>query len=103
VSWTAEVTRLVPNEVLAWRSLPGSAVPNAGTIHFSPAENGGTRVDVQLSYDPPGGALGLVAAKLFGADAKSQMDEDLLRMKTFLETGQVPRDAASPPELVPVS
>jgi uncharacterized membrane protein len=103
VSWTAEVTRLVPNEVLAWRSLPGSAVPNAGTIHFSPAENGGTRVDVQLSYDPPGGALGLVAAKLFGADAKSQMDEDLLRMKTFLETGQVPRDAAAPTELVPVS
>jgi uncharacterized membrane protein len=103
VSWNAEITRLVPDQELSWRSLPGSIVPNAGTIHFTSTDNGGTRVDVQLSYTPPGGALGLVAAKLFGADAKSQMDEDLLRMKTFLETGQTPRDAAAPPEMVPVS
>jgi uncharacterized membrane protein len=103
VSWSAEVTRLVPSEVLAWQSLPGSVVPNSGTIHFAPTENGGTRVDIQLAYDPPGGALGLVAAKLFGADAKSQMDADLMRMKTFLETGKPPHDAAAPTELLPIS
>ena len=103
VSWNAEVTRLVPNEALAWRSLPGSVVPNCGTIHFTPTGDGGTRVDIELAYDPPGGALGLVAAKLFGADAKSQMDEDLMRMKTFLETGKTPHDAAAPPELVPIA
>jgi uncharacterized membrane protein len=104
VSWNAEITRLVPNEVLAWKSLPRSVVPNAGVIHFAPTDDGGTRVDIQLSYDPPGGALGLVAAKLFGADAKSQMDEDLLRLKTFLETGKPPHDAAVPsPEIAPIA
>jgi len=103
VSWNAEVTRLVPDQVLAWESLPGSAVPNAGTIHFEPTAEGGTRVDVHLSYDPPGGALGLLAAKLFGADAKSRMDEDLMRMKSFLETGQPPHDAAvAPGDVIPV-
>jgi uncharacterized membrane protein len=101
VSWNAEVTRLVPNELLAWRSLPGSAVPNAGVIHFAPTA-GGTRVDIQLGYDPPGGALGLLAAKLFGADARSRMDEDLMAMKAFLETGQTPPDAPLPPaEIAP--
>jgi uncharacterized membrane protein len=104
VSWNAEITRLVPNEVLAWKSLPGSVVPNAGTVQFTSTEEGGTRVDIQLSYDPPAGALGLMAAKLFGADAKSQMDEDLLRMKTFLETGNPPHDAAVPsPEVAPIA
>jgi hypothetical protein len=31
---------------------------------------------------------------LFGTDPKSELDEDLMRMKTFLETGKAPRDAA---------
>jgi len=35
-------------------------------------------------------------AALFGADPKSEMDSDLLRMKTIIETGRVPHDAARP-------
>ena len=62
------------------------------------AEGRGTRVHVQLSYDPPAGALGHVAALLFGADPKSRMDEDPLRMKSFVETGRLPHDAAAAPE-----
>jgi hypothetical protein len=31
---------------------------------------------------------------LFGADPKKEMDEDLMRMKSFIETGCVPHDAA---------
>jgi uncharacterized membrane protein len=33
-------------------------------------------------------------ATIFGADPKSQMDADLMRMKTMLETGEFPHDAA---------
>jgi uncharacterized membrane protein len=57
--------------------------------------NGGTRLDVEMSYSPPAGVLGHVVAKLFGADPKTELDEDLLRMKTFLETGKAPCDAAA--------
>ena len=32
---------------------------------------------------------------MFGADPKKEMDEDLMRMKSFIETGQTPHDAAS--------
>jgi uncharacterized membrane protein len=48
-----------------------------------------------MSYSPPAGVLGHVVAKLFGADPKTELDEDLLRMKTFLETGKAPCDAAA--------
>jgi hypothetical protein len=32
-------------------------------------------------------------ASLFHADPKTEMDEDLMRMKVFVETGARPRDA----------
>jgi hypothetical protein len=36
---------------------------------------------------------------LFGADPKSEMDADLMRMKSFIETGRVPHDAAKKEQL----
>jgi uncharacterized membrane protein len=96
VEWTAEVTELVPNKLLAWRSVPGSAIRNSGDIHFEPNHDGGTRVHIQLCYHPPGGAIGHTLAKIFGSDPKSEMDADLLRMKTFIESGRPPHDAANP-------
>jgi len=39
-------------------------------------------------------AVGHAIASLFGADPKSEMDDDLMRMKSFIETGHQPRDAA---------
>jgi uncharacterized membrane protein len=37
VEWDAEITEDRPNELIAWRSLPGADVPNAGRVRFSPA------------------------------------------------------------------
>jgi uncharacterized membrane protein len=65
-----------------------------GIVRFQPNEDGGTRVDVRMSYFPPAGLIGHAIAKLFGADPKSKMDADLLRMKSFIETGHQPHDAA---------
>jgi uncharacterized membrane protein/predicted transcriptional regulator/uncharacterized protein YwbE len=94
--WDAEITRFEPNKTIAWRSVPGSMVENAGIIRFEPNHNGGTRVNIKLSYNPPGGALGHVMAKAFGADAKSDLNADLMRVKTLIETGHPAHDAAQP-------
>ncbi len=51
---------------------------------------------MRLSYNPPAGPIGHAIAKAFGADPKSEMDQDLMRLKTLLETGNAPRDAAQP-------
>jgi hypothetical protein len=75
-----------PNRVIAWESLPGSEVYNAGRVRFESVD-GGTRVDVFMTYNPPGGVAGHAIAALFGVDPKSAMDDDLLRLKSLLEQG----------------
>jgi uncharacterized membrane protein len=94
LSWEAVTTRHEPNRLIAWRTLPGSAVDHAGLLRFEPTETG-TRVLVTMSYTPLGGALGHALARLFGTDPKSELNDDLLRMKVFLETGRRPHDAAA--------
>lgn len=94
ISWEAVTTRLEPNRLIAWRTLPGSAVEHAGLLRFEPTADG-TRVLVTMNYTPPAGALGHAVARLFGADPKSELNHDLMRMKVFLETGRRAHDAAA--------
>jgi len=93
VQWDSTITQFAPNELLAWRTVEGSAVAHGGIMRFEPFD-GGTRVHIRMHYSPPAGALGHAAAKLFGADPKSELDQDLMRLKATIETGQPPRDAA---------
>jgi uncharacterized membrane protein len=87
VSWDAVITRFEPNRLIAWKSVPGSVIANAGILRFLP-QGDRTRVDLRFCYNPPGGALGHFAARLFGADAKSSMDADLVRLKSLIEHGK---------------
>ncbi len=96
VQWTAEVTRVIPGELIEWRSISDSDVRHEGAVRFVGNGDAGTRVSVQLSYLPPAGAFGHAVATMFGADPKSEMDADLLRMKSMIETGHAPHDAAKP-------
>src|SRR5262245_8422149 len=96
VEWTAEITEMLPNSLLAWRSISGSLINHTGVIHFEPNRDKGTRVQIKLCYHPLAGAIGHTLAKLFASDPKSEMDADLVRMKTFIETGHAPHDAANP-------
>jgi uncharacterized membrane protein len=93
VAWNAETTGLIPGEFVSWRSVEGSTVRQAGSIRFAPVDED-TRVHVQPSYVPPGGALGHAVARLLGRDPRQQMNDDLARLKTTIETGTPPRDAA---------
>lgn len=96
VKWNAVMTEFITNKIIAWKSEPGSAIGNAGIIRFDPNNDASTRVTVRMSYSPPGGAIGHAFAKIFAADPKREMDQDLLRMKTMIETGHPPHDAAQP-------
>jgi uncharacterized membrane protein len=83
--------------LIAWRSVDGSQVQNAGTVRFERAPGGrGTIVRVHMQYDPPGGALGRAAAKLFLQNPEKQMAVDLLRPKQFMETGEIPTTEGQP-------
>jgi uncharacterized membrane protein len=88
VSWDGEISHLDPDRALGWRSLPGARVGNAGIARFEPNADGSTRVDIQMSYNPPAGALGHLVASLFGADPKHALDEDMVRFQSILERGK---------------
>jgi len=88
MKWDAEVTRHVPDELFAWKTLPGSSVEHAGMVHFEEVGEDTTRVHVRMIYNPPAGALGHAVASLLGGDPKSRMDEDLMRFKSLLEEGR---------------
>src|SRR5687768_7666482 len=75
VEWDAVVTDWVPSQLIAWKSVEGSTVETAGRVRFEPTGDDRTEIDVQLSYNPPAGALGHAVATLFGADPKRAMDE----------------------------
>jgi uncharacterized membrane protein len=97
VEWDAEITTERENELIGWRSLPGSEVDTAGSVHFVPAPGGrGTEVRVSLKYDPPAGKLGAAAARLFGESPESQVREDLRRLKQLMEAGEIPTTSGQP-------
>jgi uncharacterized membrane protein len=97
VEWDAQIINEKENEMIAWRSLEGATIPNAGSVHFTAAPEGrGTILKVEINYDAPGGALTAAIAKLFGEEPGQQVQEDLRRLKQLLETGEATTAEAQP-------
>lgn len=92
------VTAYRKNRLLAWRTEPGSPIQHTGRVRFIANRDGSTTADVKMIYRPVAGAFGHAIAWLLGNDPKQQMDDDLLRLKTFVETGEKPRDSAQAEE-----
>lgn len=90
VDWDAEIINEIPNELIGWRSIEGSQIDNAGSVHFTEASGGrGTELRVVLRYDPPAGKVGATISKLLGEDPEANVREDLRRLKMLLETGEI--------------
>jgi uncharacterized membrane protein len=93
IEWDATITQFVPNQTLAWETVTGSPIQHAGSVQFRSNSDGTTRLDIKMSYNPLVGGLGHAVASLFGSDPKRQMDQDLMRMKSMIETGVPPHGA----------
>jgi uncharacterized membrane protein len=88
VEWTAEIINDVPYKLIGWRSIEGSDVVSAGSVHFEETGSGRTGVRVKMQYSPPGGKIGAAVAKLLGRDAATEIREDLQRFKQLVDTGE---------------
>jgi uncharacterized membrane protein len=85
--WDAEIITERENELIGWRSLPGSTVATAGSVHFRPSPAGwGTQIDIVLKYEPPAGKVGVMIARLFGRSPRQEISCDLQRFKELLES-----------------
>lgn len=80
-----------PGRLVAWKTLPGGDVENAGSIRLTPAWDGrGTEVAMEISFEPPAGSVGVAIAKLLGHDPDAIVRENLRRLKNLLEAGEIP-------------
>ena len=84
IEWEAEVINEVPNELIGWRSIDGSTVNHAGSVHFT-ASDRGTEVRVIMRYDPPAHSLGAKISQMLGEDPATQVREDLNEFKQLIE------------------
>jgi uncharacterized membrane protein len=94
IEWDAIVTEFEPNRILAWKTVEGSEVESTGSIRFERNPDGSTRVNLKLSYTPPAGVVGHAVARLFGRDPETEIEEDLRRIKSLIETGVDPHQVA---------
>ena len=87
MEWDAVIHNEIDDELIAWRSLPGADVNNAGSVHFTPLGSG-------IRHRGPGGAELRAAGRQAGASggqaawARSrpqQVEDDLRRFKQVME------------------
>jgi uncharacterized membrane protein len=95
--WKAVITNEHENHLIAWESVKGSEIDNAGSVRFEPAPGGqGTEVRVTMAYIPPVGRLGAMVARLYGEEPDIQVEDDLCRFKALMETGEIPTTEGQP-------
>jgi uncharacterized membrane protein len=86
IVWEAEIINEVPFETIGWRTPPGEAIQNAGSVTFKPVNgNGGTAVRVHLQYAAPGGRAAAWLARLVGEDPGKLTRAGLQTLKRQLE------------------
>ena len=97
LEWDAETINEIPTQLIAWKSLEGSDVVSAGSVHFTEHVLGGapeTEVTVRMQYAPPAGKVGAVLAWAAGASPSAALREDLNGLKQRLEVGYISGAAA---------
>jgi uncharacterized membrane protein len=80
-----------------WQSVDGAYLPSEGEVRFRPAPGDrGTEVTLRIRFDPPGGALGLAAAKLLGFVPRLFAERTLHYFRALAETGEIPTTDRQP-------
>jgi uncharacterized membrane protein len=87
LQWHSEIVKERYGEMIAWQSLPGSSIDNAGKVGFRDSLGGqGTTVDVILTYHAPLGKAGEQIARIFTPVFKRMLEDEISGFKDFVET-----------------
>lgn len=93
VSWESIITKDGPGREIYWQSAEGADIANSGRIEFRDAGQRGTIVRAVIAYEPPGGTVGRMIAKLFQREPRIQTRRDLHRFKQLMEAGEIATSA----------
>jgi uncharacterized membrane protein len=97
LEWDAEITKDLPNELIAWRALDGSPLAHEGFVHFKPlTQDRGTMITVKLQLAAERGGIAAGVTKLLGELPEQQIGNDLRRFKQLMETGEITTTEGQP-------
>ncbi len=96
IEWDAEIIQEEPDHIIAWQSLPDAEIDNAGEVKFEEAPGGKTIVETTISYRPPAGEIGEMAAKLFNPAFEKVVKNDLKEFKKHMERGGASKAKSQP-------
>lgn len=97
MEWESEITEDRHGHAIAWRSVPGSKIEQAGRVEFQELANGrGTEVRVKMIYRIPGGIFGSSLATLLGFHPEQQIRENLRHFKMLMEAGEIATTVGQP-------
>jgi uncharacterized membrane protein len=97
VEWDSRIVEEIPGEKLAWKSVNGMS--NAGVVRLDDRGDA-TDLEYAIEFDPPGGKLGDVVAKIFD-DPENKVQRALESFKTLVERDAKPRRDARTEEVDP--
>ncbi len=87
MSWESEIIEDRENEIIQWRSLPGSRVKNSGSLVLKEKETGdATEATVELRYNPPGAHDSFLGDEILEVVTGVQMKDDLRSLKRMMES-----------------
>jgi uncharacterized membrane protein len=94
IAWDAVVTKYVPNSVIAWASVPRSAVDTTGLVRFTPLAAGLTRLEIAFTYRPARTDLNDAVHSLLGPRPSRRLRADLEHARVYIES--LPTEAGAP-------
>jgi uncharacterized membrane protein len=84
VEWDSEVTEERENELISWRSVPGSQVHHEGQVRFGDGGGDTTEVTVEMTYHPPKG-VSAALSRMFNFVTAGHVRKELNRFKKLME------------------
>jgi uncharacterized membrane protein len=95
--WDTRIVEDRPGRGQRWQSVEGASLPSEGEVQFRPAPGDrGTEVTLRIRFNPPGGALGLAAAKLLGFVPRLFAERAIHYFRALAETGEIPTTDRQP-------
>ena len=85
IEWDTVTTKYVPNRVVAWTSVNGSPIETSGRMRFVP-EGPHTCVKIDATYRVLDGSLADAVAALATPRRTAELEADLRRLGTYLDS-----------------
>jgi uncharacterized membrane protein len=86
IAWDTEITKYVPNTVIAWESVAGSPVETRNVLRFTALGAERTRIDVETAYRPSETPMQDAVHALISKSRQARMRADMDHTKSYLES-----------------